>query len=82
MTLKRLRAGSGKNISPRLQTTGSKVSSENRESLGVLDENGSIARFAEALGTTEHRSGGVVQKSPFARLASFDFRLFRRHQPI
>src|SRR5262249_25124386 len=34
------------------------------------------------IGTTEHRSGGVVQKSPFARfLASFDFRLFRQHRP-
>src|SRR6516225_5714609 len=33
------------------------------------------------IGTTEHRSGGVVQKSPFARfLASFDFRLFRQHR--
>ena len=35
------------------------------------------------IGTTEHRSGGVVQKSPFARfLASFDFRLFRQDRPI
>src|SRR6516162_4363644 len=35
------------------------------------------------VGTTEHRSVGVVQKSPFARfLASFDFRLFRQHQSI
>src|SRR5207244_3618631 len=33
--------------------------------------------------TKEHRSGGVVQKSTFARfLASFDFRLFRQHRPI
>jgi len=33
------------------------------------------------IGTTEHRSGGIVQKSPFAKfLASFDFRLFRQHR--
>jgi hypothetical protein len=33
------------------------------------------------IGTTKHRSGGVVQKSPFARfLAWFDFRLFRQHR--
>src|SRR5947209_18808875 len=32
--------------------------------------------------TKEHRNGGVVQKSTFARfLASFDFRLFRQHRP-
>jgi len=34
------------------------------------------------IGTAEHRSGGVVQKSTFARfLASFDIRLFRQYRP-
>src|SRR5437879_13502354 len=33
--------------------------------------------------TKEHRNGGVIQKSTFARfLASFDFRLFRQHRPL
>jgi hypothetical protein len=43
----------------------------------VRSDVGDHRKATTDLDTKEHRSGGVVQKSTFARvLASFDFRLF------
>ena len=55
----RPRAGSGKNISPRLQTTASKVSSENERACASSTKT-DIARFAEALACLLGHGGGDI----------------------
>src|SRR5262249_8632377 len=56
----RPRAGSEKNISPRLQTTASKVSSENERACASSTKTEALERFAEALACLLGHGGGDI----------------------